>query len=207
MIKKIVLLVIVIISVYGSFTAFKNGYVGIVNDKIELKYELPSYAQIQDDKSELDSKIKELKTLNASGIPNASGEVDTELKNYAQKKLIYEDLKATASREEIAEANKIRIYLLDYLWIKVGNYANDNAVKFKMTPNTEESTLSFDITGSYISVINFIYDIQNDEELNFKLDGIVIEGASSDIEVKAKFTVEDINVVTSPDEQIAEEVQ
>ena len=71
-----------------------------------------------------------------------------------------------------------------------------------MTPDAETATLAFDITGSYVSVINFVYDIQNDEELDFKMDGIVIEGASSDREVKAKFTVEDINVVTSPDQQV-----
>ena len=204
--KKLLVLVIAVFALYSSITALKNGYVGIVTEKFQLQFEVPSFAQIQDEKAELDAKVKELNNLNKTGIPNASGEVDTELQNYANKKDAYEQLKSSANREQIAEANKIEIYLLDYLWIKVGNYANDNAVKFKMTPNTETATLAFDITGSYISVINFIYDIQNDEELNFQLDGIVIEGASSDKEVKAKFTVEDINVVTSPDEQIAEGV-
>ena len=200
--KKLILALVAIIGLYGSFTAFKNGYVGIVTDKFTLKFEVPSYAQIQDEKAEFDSKVKQLKNLNSSGIPNASGEVDTELRNYAEKKDAYEQLKSTADEEQIAEANKVKIYLLDYLWIKVGNYASDNAVKFKMTPDAETATLAFDITGSYVSVINFVYDIQNDEKLDFKMDGIVIEGASSDREVKAKFTVEDINVVTSPDQQV-----
>ena len=205
--KKLMLLLVSVLCIYFSFTALKNGYVGIVTEKFQLQFKVPSYAQIQDEKAEFDSKVKELKNLNSTGIPNASGEVDLELTNYANKKNAYEELKSTANREQIAEANKIEIYLLDYLWIKVGNYANDNAVKFKMTPNTENATLSFDITGSYISVINFIYDIQHDSELNFQLNGMVIEGASSDKEVKAKFTVEDINVVTSPDQQLAEGVQ
>ena len=204
--KKLLVLLIAVVSIYGSITALKDGYVGIITEKFQLKFDVPSYVQIQDEKAELDAKVKELNNLNKSGIPNASGEVGIELQNYANKKDAYEQLKSSANREQIAEANKIEIYLLDYLWIKVGNYANDNAVKFKMTPNQETATLDFDITGSYISVINFIYDVQNDEELNFQLDGIVIEGASSDKEVKAKFTVEDINVVTSPDEQLAEEV-
>ena len=204
MIKKLVLALIAAISIYGSFTAFKNGYVGIVTNKFSLQYEVPSYTQIQDEKAEFESKVRELNNLNKTGIPSASGDVDTELRNYAEKKSAYEQLKSTASVEQIAEANKVEIYLLDYLWIKVGNYAADNAVKFKMTPNAESATLDFNITGSYISVINFIYDIQNDEELDFKLTGIVIEGAS-DREVKAKFTVEDINIVTSPEQQLKEE--
>lgn len=200
--KKLILALVAIVGLYGSFTAFKNGYVGIVSEKFTLKFDVPSYAQIQDEKAEFDSKVKQLTNLNSSGIKNASGEVDTELRNYAEKKDAYEQLKSTANREQIAEANKVKIYLLDYLWIRIGNYANDNAVKFKMTPNAQNKTLAFDITGSYISVTNFVYDIQNDEELDFKLDGIVIEGASSDREVKAHFTVNDINVVTSPDQQV-----
>jgi hypothetical protein len=69
-----------------------------------------------------------------------------------------------------------------------------------MTPNDADATLSFDITGSYVSVINFIYDIQNDTELNFKVDGIVVEGGSSDQIVKANFVVKEVNVITSPGE-------
>ena len=108
-------------------------------------------------------------------------------------------LAMTASEKEIAEANKIERYLLDYLWIKVGNYASDNDVKFKMTPNTNEQTLTFDITGKYISVINFIYDLENDLDLNFEINGIVIQGGSTSEIVKANFNVEGIRVVTSPD--------
>ena len=205
MIKKIILLLVTVISLYGSFTAFKNGYVGFVNDKIDIKFEVPSYEKIKDEKAEFDSKTRELANLNQTGIPNANNDVNRELQNYANKKDTYEELKNLANRDQIAEANKIEIYLLDYLWIKVGNYANDNAVKFKMTPRTESASLDFDITGSYISVINFIYDIQNDEELNFKIDGIVVMGGGSSDSVKARFTVEDINVVTSPEQQILRE--
>lgn len=207
MIKKLLLALISIVALYGSFTAFKYGYVGVKTEKFTIQYDFPAYEQIKKERANLDSKIRELDSLNKSGIPSASGEVDLELRNYATKKNEYEVLKSTANVEQIAEANKIEIYLLDYLWIKVGNYANDNAVKFKMTP--KGTTLKFDITGSYVSVINFIYDIQNDPELAFELNGIVIQGASGsspDKEVKASFEVLDINVVTSPNQELEQEV-
>jgi hypothetical protein len=144
--------------------------------------------------------MKQLNSLNSTKLDEAAENVRIEQKNYEAKKNEYDTLALTASKEDIAEANKIERYLLDYLWIRVGNYANDNAVKFKMTPNDADATLSFDITGSYVSVINFIYDIQNDTELNFKVDGIVVEGGSSDQIVKANFVVKEVNVITSPGE-------
>ena len=195
--KKLLVLLIAVVSIYGSITALKDGYVGIITEKFQLKFDVPSYVQIQDEKAELDAKVKELNNLNKSGIPNASGEVGIELQNYANKKDAYEQLKSSANREQIAEANKIEIYLLDYLWIKVGNYANDNAVKFKMTPNQETATLDFDITGSYISVINFIYDLENDAELRFDVDNIVMQGTTNLSDTKATFSVSGVNIVTS----------
>lgn len=201
MIKKLVLLLVVIIGFYGSWTAYKDGYIGLKTEKMSVIYEVPSYESIKQNKEELDTKIAELDKLNTSGIPNAKSEVDLEIQNYEAKRKDYESWTLKATPEEIGEANKIERYLLDYLWIRVGNYANDNNVKFKMTPVASNASLDFDITGSYISVINFIYDIQNDEKLNFNINGIVIQGGSSDEIVKAKFTVEDINVVTSPEDE------
>ncbi|MBQ8299931.1 MAG: hypothetical protein IJX99_08815 [Clostridia bacterium] len=205
MIKKLVLLLVVIIGLYGSLTAYRDGYVGIKTDKFSLMFEVPSYASVKENKNNLDNKVAELDNLNTSGIPNAQNDVKLEIENYEAKRKEYEDLAMSATADEIAEANKIEKYLLDYLWIRVGNYANDNNVKFKMTPVQSTATLDFDITGSYVSVINFIYDIQNDKELNFNINGIVIQGGSSDQIVKAKFTVEDINVVTSPEDEIVQE--
>ena len=148
----------------------------------------------------MDNHLNDLNNLNTARLNEAVDNVRIEKTNYEAKKNEYDTLALSASESEIAEANKIERYLLDYLWIRVGNYANDNAVKFKMTPDEQTATLSFDITGSYVSVINFIYDIQNDTELNFKVDGIVVEGGSSDSIVKANFVVKDVNVITSPEE-------
>lgn len=202
MIKKIILLLVAVVGLYGSWTAYKNGYVGLKTEKFSLVFEVPSYESVKENKFNLDTKIAELTSLNTTGIPNARNDVKLEIENYEAKRKEYEDLAMSATADEIAEANKIEKYLLDYLWIRVGNYANDNNVKFKMTPITSTASLDFDITGSYISVINFIYDIQNDEELNFNINGIVIQGGSSDQIVKAKFTVEDVNVVTSPEDEV-----
>ena len=100
------------------------------------------------------------------------------------------------SFEQLEAAMKEEEFLLDYLWIVIGNYAEDNNVKFWMN-TTENATLEFDVTGTYISIINFVYDLSNDPELRFVIDNIQLEaGASKNTVTKAKFTVEGITVVT-----------
>lgn len=199
MIRKIILLLLAIVTAYFSWTSFKNGYFGIPNNE-RFQIEVPSFNEVRSNKSELQSNLEKLDSLNSSGIKNATNKVEQEIKNFNTKKTNYDLLAATASREDIEKANQERKYLLDYLWIEVGNYASDNNVKYKMTPNAEDSTISFDITGEYVSVINFVYDLENDPELDFSIDGIVIEGASSNSIVKANFKVENITVVTSPND-------
>lgn len=194
--KKILLLLIIILTGYGTWLFITQGF---EFDMGFAKLDIPAYQEVTNNKKELDSKLASLKTKNNNELTMEESKVETSMKNYETRKQEYDMLAMTASEKEIAEANKIERYLLDYLWIKVGNYASDNDVKFKMTPNAEEQTLTFDITGKYISVINFIYDLENDTDLNFEVDGIVIQGGSSSEIVKANFKVEGIRVVTTPD--------
>lgn len=203
MIKKLVLLLLIVVGLYGSWTAFRQGYIGIQTQKFALKIDVPSYNNLKNNKSTMELKNSELNGL-ISRRNTAENTVKVEADNYQEKKKTYDDLTKSATREEIEEANKVEEYFLDYLWIKIGNYANDNDVKFKLTNRKELKCLDFDVTGSYISVINFIYDIQNDSQLKFNVNGIYIQGGSSDKVVKAKFTVENINVIESnnPDENI-----
>lgn len=194
--KKILLVLIIILTGYATWLFVTQGF------EFDLGFvmiDVPSYQEVTNNKKELDSKLTSLKTKNDNELVMEENKVETSMKTYEARKQEYDMLAMTASEKEIAEANKIERYLLDYLWIKVGNYASDNDVKFKMTPNTNEQTLTFDITGKYISVINFIYDLENDLDLNFEINGIVIQGGSTSEIVKANFNVEGIKVVTSPD--------
>ncbi len=194
--KKILLVLIIILTGYATWLFVTQGF------EFDLGFvmvDVPSYQEVTNNKKELDSKLTSLKTKNDNELVMEENKVETSMKTYEARKQEYDMLAMTASEKEIAEANKIERYLLDYLWIKVGNYASDNDVKFKMTPNTNEQTLTFDITGKYISVINFIYDLENDLDLNFEINGIVIQGGSTSEIVKANFNVEGIRVVTSPD--------
>lgn len=193
--KKILLILLIGLTGYATWLFATQGY---EFDLGFVQINIPSYQEVQNNKENLDSKLTTLKNKNNNELVVEEGNVETSLKKYETKKQEYDMLAATASERDIAEANKIERYLLDYLWIKIGNYASDNDIKFKMTPDYDNYILTFDITGKYISVINFIYDLENDMDLNFEINGITIQGGSSDSIVKANFRVEGVRVVTSP---------
>lgn len=195
MIKKVLLILIIGLTGYSTWLFASQGYETVLGP---ISLDVPSYKEVVSDKETLDSKLSTLNTKNKNELVIEESKVEKSMQNYEARKQEYDMLATTASEKEIAEANKIERYLLDYLWIKVGNYASDNDVKFKMTPNNVEQSLTFDVTGKYISVINFIYDLENDVDLNFEIDGIIVQGGSSDSVVKANFKVEGIRVITTP---------
>lgn len=157
---------------------------------------IPSYKELQNKNNNLDNKISELDTLIDVTYANKVNDVAKSKTDFNKKKQAYDSLAANATDEQLEAAMREEEFLLDYLWILVGNYANDNNVKFLMNVNSD-FTIDFDVTGSYISIINFVYDLTNDPELRFLVDNIQLEGGSNqDSVTKAKFTVYGINVVT-----------
>ena len=63
-------------------------------------------------------------------------------------------------------------YKIEYLWTKLGDYADNRKVKMKMDvidAGNGTYNLSFNIVGSYINVTDFIYDIEKDTNLNFRI--------------------------------------
>ena len=192
MIKKLILVAISALSLYFTYYLVVTG---INLDRFNFK--VLSFNEITAQGDTLNNKLKKINSLNSSEIVAARNSVNEEKDNFEQKRSEYAALEANASEAEIAEANKKQAYLLDYLWIIIGNYANDNNVKFKMTTDDVNLRINFDITGSYISIINFIYDIENDENLKFNLNGIEMASSSSADSTKASFSVDGITVKTN----------
>lgn len=195
MIKKILLVLLSVLFGYLTYVAFMFGI--DVNLNLPFSTKVLPYAQIMSQGSVLNSRISEINDLNTVKVMSANNKLATEKANFEAKRDEYAKLEAEASEEEIAEANKKQEYLLDYLWIVIGNYANDNNVKFKMTTDDVNLRINFDITGSYISIINFIYDIENDENLKFNLNGIELASSTSADTTKASFSVDGVTVKTA----------
>ena len=103
----------------------------------------------------------------------------------------------------INERNTQEKYSIEYIWIKLGNYAEKcnldiivvepgNAID--QTSKEEESIFEIRVKGTYLNVASFIYDVENDSELKFKLDNIKMEYLSGNM-IQAEFNVRDITIV------------
>lgn len=94
-----------------------------------------------------------------------------------------------ATIDLVQEATADEKYFIEYLWIVLGNYASDNDLMIDIiTPSskkdtTTENTNGVDVTvakdaikiivqGRYANVADFVYEVENDKELKFKLDNI-----------------------------------
>lgn len=191
MIKKIGLLIIICVLIYGTYNVYKNGLT------LGSSVNAISYQKVKEKSAELNNQIDKLENLNNTYDKTELKNLEAARSSFNLAKNTYEKLAASASADEIAEANKREEYLLDYLWIKIGNYANANNIKVLINPTPGVPVLNFDVSGPYISVINFIYDLENDDELRFNVDNIIMQGTANLSDTKATFTVSGVNIVTS----------
>lgn len=190
MIKKLCLLIVSVLLVVAIVNVHRSG--------LEIRsFKVPSYNVITQKNETLNSDIKRLNDINTIDYNAATQLLAASQKNFKTRKSEYEDMASGASAADIAEANKEENYLLDYLWIKIGNYAEANDIKVLIDPAPSTHTIKFDVSGQYISLINFIYDLENDKELAFNVDNIIMEGASNATSAKATFTVGGIDVITA----------
>ena len=125
-------------------------------------------------------------------------------KELITEKKSYEELITYTSEEDIQKANQTRKYEIELLWTKIGSYATKNGIILKLnvtnsSNNTPDmSDLNFDVTGSYISITDFISDLENDAQLSFSVDNFKLVPAatnntqSSGTNLEATFVVKDI---------------
>lgn len=187
MIKKIALLIISALFIFATYNVYSKGLsVGQINAL--------SYSEITTKNTQLNNEIGKLDNLNKNQYTSALGRLESAESTFNKTKKSYEQLASTASESEIAEVNKEEKYLLDYLWIKIGNYANENNIKVLIDYMETDRQINFDVSGPYISIINFIYDLENDSELAFDVDNIIMEGASTASDANATFTVSNVLV-------------
>lgn len=106
----------------------------------------------------------------------------------------YLDLVNVSTDSDIQQALQTKTYTIEYLWSKVGNYAEKEGIKLKMDlvgstiGGSGYRNLNFTLDGNYLSIINYISDIENDSELDFTIDNF------SMTKNNARFTVKDIKI-------------
>ena len=163
--------------------------------------------------------VEELDSAVSSKLPSKKKQLSSAIEQYEQTKTEYESVVAkysTMSASQILSDELAKdIYDVDFLWTIVGNYATEEGVnlKFDVTKNTTSPEsysnnssdyvvcdLKFSVTGSYIHLTDFIYDIEDDDRLNFEINDFNMklnEEATESEPLNATFVVYSIKLNTA----------
>ena len=153
-----------------------------------------SISEIIEENSKLDNEINDLNKLKNEDYKKSLDSLSSSTKSLETSKQSYLDEASISTDSEIKEATISQNYSMEYLWNKVGTYATEEGLKLKWDVQSAESgkyTLSFTITGTYISIINYVYDIENDSDLGFTILNFKISGSD---ELTATFSVNDVAI-------------
>lgn len=199
--KILISLLIVLLLVVAYLMAFKGINI--------LEMEVLSIYQIKDKNSDLEKKLENVSTLTSIEQPKAMSSLNNSVKELIIAKEEYNDKVLYSSEENIAEAAQTIPYETEYLWTRLGNHAKKNGINLKYelrqttTGTIENQTakqydLNFTLTGSYVSISEFIAALENDSSLNFKIEEFKLNPTKESTEtLEAKFVVKEISVKTN----------
>lgn len=191
--KILIILIIAILLVVG--------YLMLFNGLNVLGMNVLSISQIQDKNNDLDAKLQKVSTLTSVDQPKAISDLNDSAKQLVIAKEEYNDKILYSSSENIATASQTRPYETEYLWTILGNHAKKNGINLRYELRQASSGVSeqydiyFTVTGSYVSISEFVAALENDSSLNFKIEAFkLVPTTESANNLQATFNVKEINV-------------
>lgn len=189
--KLLILILIALLLTLSIFLVIQGIHIG--------NFEILGIRDIQAKSNELDEKIQEAAKLAEKDYKQAVSNVETNAKKLKEEKANYDEMVATVDGET-GTTNQIEKYEIETLWVRLGNHATSEGVVMQMdvikgNSATEDTyNLRFTATGSYISITDFISDIENDSTLGFKIEEFKMNPASSGSDLQATFVCKDIAI-------------
>ena len=179
-------LIIVLLLTATVFTIVKGFDIGNIS--------IWGVKEIIDENELIDTKNAELSNLVSITYPTTLATLDSTQDTLTKTKKEYEDAAIIAADSNYyAQSEK---YEIEFLWTKLGNYAKDENVQIRIDVTNSSTTglydLNFTIEGTYVDVINFIYDIENDSRLGFTIENFSMSASSDG--VKGTFSCKEIGI-------------
>lgn len=154
---------------------------------------------IQEENEKLDKKIQAASSLRTKDYPQNVTLLESEYKKLMTEKESYEQLLELGVDENGQPINKIQEYEIEKIWVTMGIYAKKQGVDLKMDITSNNSIsktydLKFTVTGGYIQITDFLYDIERDSTLVFKIENFKMVPGESTENLSATFTCKDIKL-------------
>ena len=191
--RKFLLIILVVLIFTLTFFFVRDG-LELGNFKVLGVYDIKSHSE------ELDNRIAEATELTTVKIKEENEELESSLLELNNQKQKYEKILSQTSKKDLEEALKKEQYEIEKLWIAVGNYANEHGVVVNMQITNGVSgiegvkDLNFTVNGSYVGITEFVYDLEDDNQLAFKIDGFKMIPDKEKSNLKATFSVKDIYI-------------
>jgi len=188
--KILVLVVIILLGILGYNLVFEGIEIGNIK--------VASISSVKALGEELDKKIQEATAVTTITFNNSTQALNTALKTLSSEKEKYEDKVKNMTEEEIKRVSQKQVYEIETIWVKLGKYAKENGVVLKLdisignSGDDRDKDLAFTVTGSYIGITDFVYDLEDDENLKFKIENFKL--VPSDKTLQGTFYVRDIAI-------------
>lgn len=177
--KRVIIIILLILAILFGYQIVVNG---IENSEGDIL--VSSYKQVEDDSAELVSDVASYNNLNDLQYSEMLSDLNKTRKDYEDTKEEYEDLldeigETYGGSQEVIYA-PVSVYEIDFLWTIIGNYARTEGIIITMDVNRSSVAVSdvagykyynlnFSVSGEYIDIANFLYDIEDDDRLSFEI--------------------------------------
>ncbi len=183
--RKLILAGLLMIVMIFSFFAMKSG--------MTFPTKIYSFSELKARKELTNTQLDTLTTLKSTTYATTQNSLNDSIKKFKSAKELYEA--AMSNKTEIEKQRAIAgvSYDLSYLWVKLGKYATDNRCDLTIevfqnqeTAAEENYTLcdfKFNVSGTYLSLIDFIEAISKDQELSFIPENLKMYSEYADVPV------------------------
>ena len=187
--KKILILVLIVLLLILSYFALAKG-IGILKIK--------SINDIKNASNKLESDFNEANELSSKAYPTEVEGLESAIKQLKISKQEFDNKNSYTSEENSIGSIEIKKYKIHYLWTILGNYRKDRDIQsltldLKSTETKDVYDLQFTLVGSYTRITDFLYDIENDEQLNFEIKNFNISSVVSTTQTNSTNTDKNAN--------------
>jgi uncharacterized protein (DUF2164 family) len=168
-------------------------------------FKILSVSEIIESSKNIDKQIENVNYLKNSSYKDQMDNLQDSVKKLAINKQNYLDIASVSTETEIKQANVEQVYSMEFLWNKVGSYATNQGVNLKWevksSGSNNKKNLYFTVVGSYIGITNYIYALENDSDLLFKIENFKLTSGSSEEQLSCTFYVSNIAIKTEETNQ------
>ena len=186
--KLLITIFIVLITILTIVTIIRGLQIGGL--------EILGITGMREKNAQLDEEIDQATKLASTNYPEVLVDLEENSKELEKQKQKYDDMVTVSTDSQVEQATQFAKYEQETLYILLGSHARSEGVDidiaFESSNNLENAyDLNFEVTGAFISVTDFIADIEDDSELGFKIENFKMTSNGAN-EVKATFKCTDI---------------